>query len=85
MEWTEETSGRYRPAMAVWAAVSVGALAGAVYQSIRLRGANHELAELGWPRSNDGGVTLPGPGRTRGGLLLDAATGRQGVLVTWQP
>ena len=84
VEWTEETGGRYRPVMAVWAAVSVGAIAGAVYQGIRLWRANNELAELGWPRLNNGGLPLRGLGGARGDLLLDAATGRQGVLVTWQ-
>lgn len=83
-ELVEETSGHYRPVMAVWAALSVGAMVGAVYQGIRLWKANDELGELGWPRLNNGGVPLRGLGGARGDLLLDAATGRQGVLVTWQ-
>lgn len=82
--WTE-TADRYRPVLAVWAGISVGALAGAVYQGIRLRRANNELADLGWPSLNNGGVLLPGLGRARGDLVYHSATRRQALVVNWQP
>ena len=79
------TGDRYRPAFAVWAAVSVGAVAGAVYSGIRLSQAKSELAELGWPRLNNGGIPLPGLGRARGDLVYDPATRRQALMVNWRP
>lgn len=84
VELIEETGGRYRPVLALWTALSMGAVAGAVYQGIRLWRANNELAELGWPRFNNGGVPLPGFGRARGDLVYHPATGRQALVVNWQ-
>ena len=83
--WEFETDNRYGTVLAVWTAMGVGAFLGAVYQGIRLRQAGEELSDLGWPRLNTGGVLLPGFGGARGDLLFDTATGRQAVVLTWQP
>lgn len=80
--WSE-TGNSYL--LAIWAGIGVGALAGAVYQGIRLRRANNELADLGWPSLNNGGVLLPGLGRARGDLVYHPATGRRALVVNWQP
>ena len=84
--WTFENENRYGTILGVWTGASVAAIVGAVYQSIRLRQASRELADLGWPRlDNGGGFPLPRLGGARGDLLFDSATRRQALAVTWQP
>lgn len=84
--WHFETENRYGKILAVWTGVSVAGIAGAAYQAIRLRQSRKELADLGSPPlHNGGGLPLPRLGGARGDLRFDSATGRQALVVTWQP
>ena len=79
-----EDDEHYGTGFAVWSAVSVVSLVGAVYKTIGLANAKKAVRELGGPSFARAG-SLPGLAGVSADLRFDAGMRRLAFLATWRP